>query len=731
MSEARAVPTNGSRVLRFGLFEVDQNAGELRRNGFRVRLQDQPLQILLTLLERPGDVVTREELRSRLWPDDTFVDFEHSINTAVRRLRDALGDSAENPRFVETVARRGYRFLAPVDGLLLAPVALEVPSRRVHATRRLWVFGAMGVALVVGAVVGWHAAHSSGSATTINERRLTANAAELPVIDGVISPDGKYLAFTDATGFHLRQVDSGETHTIALPAGFRARPRSWFPDGTHLVATSIAGPQQLESIWEIPLMGGSPRKLVEGGTYPAVSPDGAQVAYLASATQFKETSLNKEIWVTNAEGEQPRKVIGGGNDVFGPPSWSPDGKSLAYMRGKFSAGMPWIRCQLEILNLSTSQTNVLMAAPELGSTIAWAPDGRLIYSLSEAPPNQNDSNLWALRLDGRGRVLGNATRLTRGPGVASLISVTSDGKRLAFFRQAVEPDVYVADLEVNGTTLRAPPRRLTFDERADIPYSWAPDNQSVIFISDRNGTFNVFKQGVNDPEPELLVRGREDMIVPRLSPDGRSILFLVSPSAGATGEAKTRLMRAPIEGGPPQLVLEGHGISNQQCARLPSTVCILSRYEPGKEQFFYYDPYKGLGAEITKVEINSVNAFDFNWSLSPDGRNLVMARKEGVQQIPTIRVLPLGEGAEKTIPVPRFAGVGSLDWAADGKSVWATGYNSDASKSLLNITLAGNVRNLLSEKAMMLGWAIPSPDGKHLALWKAHGDSNVWMLENF
>jgi Tol biopolymer transport system component len=600
----------------------------------------------------------------------------------------------------------------------------------VHARLRWWVFGAVGFALIVGTVLGWHAAHSTGSIRTINERRLTANAAELPVTDGVISPDGKYLAFTDASGFHLRQVDSGETHTITLPVGFNARPRSWFPDGTHLLATSVAGPQEPEGIWEISLMGGSPRKLVERGTWPAVRPDGTMVAYLASATQFKETSLNKEIWITNADGENPHKVMGGGDDVFGPPAWSPDGKRLAYMRGRFSAGMPWIRCQLEITNLSTGETNVLVAAPELGSTIAWAPDGRLIYSLGEAPPNQNDSNLWALRLDSWGRVLGNATRLTRGPGVASLISVTSDGKRLAFFRQAVEPDVYVADLAANGTRLTSP-RRLTLDDRADFPYSWTPDSQSVIFVSDRNGAFNVFRQGMQDTEPELLVRGREDMIVPRLSPDGHDILFLVTPSAGATADTKTRLMRVPLTGGPPQTVLEAPGISNQQCARLPSTVCILSRYQPGKEQFFFFDPEKGLGAQIAKAEINSVNSFDFNWSLSADGRMLVMARKEGIQQVPTIRLLPVGEGAEKTIPVPGFAGVGSLDWAADSKSVWATGYNSDASKSLLNITLTGKVRSLLSEKAMTLGWAIPSPDGKHLALWKAHGDSNVWMLENF
>src|SRR5919198_658309 len=125
------VPTSTRDVLRFGAFEVDRNAGELRRNGVKVRLQDQPLQILLTLIDRPGQIVTRDELRTRLWPDDTFVDFEHSINTAVRRLRDALGDSAENPHYVETVARKGYRFLAQVNGSVIAEPA-PTPTSPTH-----------------------------------------------------------------------------------------------------------------------------------------------------------------------------------------------------------------------------------------------------------------------------------------------------------------------------------------------------------------------------------------------------------------------------------------------------------------------------------------------------------------------------------------------------------------------------------------------------------------------
>src|SRR6266851_3925357 len=103
------------RIARFGIFELDLFAGELRKNGAKLRLQEQPFRVLAFLLERPGDVVTREELRLTLWPADTFVDFDHSLNTAVNKLRETLGDSASSPRYIETLARRGYRFIAPVQ----------------------------------------------------------------------------------------------------------------------------------------------------------------------------------------------------------------------------------------------------------------------------------------------------------------------------------------------------------------------------------------------------------------------------------------------------------------------------------------------------------------------------------------------------------------------------------------------------------------------------------------
>lgn len=117
------MPSSSPRLVRFGVFEVNFDSGELRKNGARIRLQEQPFQVLAALLERGGQVVTREELREKIWPADTFVDFDHSLNTAVNKIREALGDSASSPRFVETLARRGYRFIAPVNGAAAIPNA--------------------------------------------------------------------------------------------------------------------------------------------------------------------------------------------------------------------------------------------------------------------------------------------------------------------------------------------------------------------------------------------------------------------------------------------------------------------------------------------------------------------------------------------------------------------------------------------------------------------------------
>src|SRR5207245_7269225 len=152
----------------------------------------------------------------------TFVDFDHGLNAAIRRLRDALGDSAENPRFVETVARRGYRFFAPINGAAATVIAPSAPRFAAHSRR--WRIFASAAVLLVGVAVGWVLGHWSRQPIQIRQQRLTANPEDDPVLGAAISPDDQYLAFSDKTRFYLRQIDTRETPPQNLPTGSASAP---------------------------------------------------------------------------------------------------------------------------------------------------------------------------------------------------------------------------------------------------------------------------------------------------------------------------------------------------------------------------------------------------------------------------------------------------------------------------------------------------------------------------
>jgi DNA-binding winged helix-turn-helix (wHTH) protein len=316
--------------IRFGIFELDLEAGELRRNGSKIRLQEQPFQILVSLLERPGKVVTRDELRKKLWPADTFVDFDHGLNAAIRRLREALDDSAETPRFVETVARRGYRFIGPVD-VPLAPAvgpSEQVPSVAaapsvgqpvrassaallVVAKRQKFgvAVGVFTVLIVLGVSFAWYLTHRPPSAPlALKERRLTASASENPVTQGVISPDGKYLAYGDQRGLHLKLIPTGEITNIPQPPGVSAGqwwPNAWFPDGTKFITAGFELGQELPSAWVVSVIGGLPRKLRDDADPWSVSPDGALIAF-GTGDYFHG---RRDIWVMGPQGEEPRRLV--------------------------------------------------------------------------------------------------------------------------------------------------------------------------------------------------------------------------------------------------------------------------------------------------------------------------------------------------------------------------------------------------------------------------------------
>src|SRR5947207_10088436 len=158
-------PVSTSEVLRFGVFELDLERAELRKQGLRIRLQDQPLKVLQLLLKNHGEIVTREQLRTTIWPANTFVEFDHGLYSAMARLRETLGDSSESPRFIETVARRGYRFIAPVTspGIVEAPVSELPPIKRQPRSRRIVLSvlaGLLAGALLLGVALGFNLANS-------------------------------------------------------------------------------------------------------------------------------------------------------------------------------------------------------------------------------------------------------------------------------------------------------------------------------------------------------------------------------------------------------------------------------------------------------------------------------------------------------------------------------------------------------------------------------------------
>jgi len=724
---------NSSRIVRFGVFEVDLRAGELRRGGLKVKLQEQPLQVLTALLEHAGEVVTREELRTKLWPAETFVDFDHGLNAAVRRLRDALGDSADTPRFVETVARRGYRFIFPVPGLA-PPIGEPFPigDNEVSLSPRPWRKTVLLVGLLLLAVGSslWFLRPVLPK-PQLTERPLTANPDDVPVTSSAISPDGKYLAFTDKTGFYLRQIDGGETHTVTLPKGFDALAESWFPDSTHLVVSWVENPKKPSSLWEISIMGGTPRKLADEGQAARVSPDGSKIAFLSG--KFDQS----EIWLMHADGSEAKKVVTADEADFSPVAWAPDGRGLAYVRTTYLSHS--LETKIEIADIGSGRTEIVLSKPGLGPALSWTQTGRLIYSLQEPVPNRNDFNLWWVQLDsGTAGTRGPSTRVTSDRGLAAGLSVSKDGKLLAFRRWALQNDVYVADLEAGGKRMGTS-QRLTQDERQDYPYSWTPDSKAVFFTSDRDGVFHIFKQAIGQTQPELVVGGNDDLALPRLTPDGSSLLYLVMPKPGESSQ-NVRIMRMPLTGGPSQFVLQAPLMWNHQCARISSTLCIYSWTGPNQEKFFSFDPMDGTGKLMATVEGGPLN-----WALSPDGKYLAMVKRGFqtdfgmVQTNLGIQILSILDGSKRTIPVPGWAGITTVDWSADGKSLWTGAFHTKQgwrfagleSFTLLNIDLNGRVTATLAKGNVSFYWAISSPDGHRLALATAADSSNVWLLQNF
>src|SRR5215467_972239 len=340
MSSLRSDP----RVVRFGVFVVDISAGELRKQGRLIKLQEQPLQVLELLLSRPGEVVTREEMQQTLWPADTFVEFDQGLNTAIKKIRTALGDSAENPRFIETIPRKGYRFIAPVQGYAAPSVVAQRTGRR-----RFWPTATVSAIVVIGGCVLW---------LHMNQRREPAPApVPLTSYPGSevlpsFSPDGNQVAFAWNTAenppihsnfdIYLKLIDGSEAVRLTHDPADELSP-AWSPDGRYIAFLRTLSAERV-GVFLIPAIRGYVKKLAEvyGNPkwlfYSSLSwfPDGKRLAVMDKASPGDPYAL----FLLSAETGEKRRLTSPPHGIHGDgnPAVSPDGRALAFSRSVTAFG---------------------------------------------------------------------------------------------------------------------------------------------------------------------------------------------------------------------------------------------------------------------------------------------------------------------------------------------------------------------------------------------------------
>ena len=601
-----------------------------------------------------------------------------------------------------------------------------------HRARRLWpILIAIPVVLLLVGFGSWYflRGRGPGPVPEMKQRRLTANPPSNPLSGAVISPDGKYLAYADGFGLHVKLIDTGEIQTVRQPEGLEAGavwlPTAWFPDGTKIVADVQQSGSRF-SVWVVSVLGGTARQIRDDALAWSVSPDGTQIAFTSGPTIYG--SASREIWLMNAGGEQAPKFYGGREgDGFARVIWSPSGERIAYVR--FEEAQHENSLVVESRDLKGENLTTIAAGVQLRDYY-WMPDGRILLSRVEPGVSQNDSNLWDLKVNPRSGVpAGKPRKLTDWAGFAAInLSSSADGKRLCMQRMIFQSHIFVGQLNRVDVPLETP-RPLTIDEHGDMPFSWTPDSKAVIFVSDRNGHTDIFKQALDQDTPETLVTGGEDKVAARVSSDGSWLIYGVGLRAGGSA-SWVELMRMRLAGGPSEKILEAHGLDYFACARVPSSLCVMNERTRDQKQiaFVAFDPLKGRGETLATISVDA--AAPYRYGLSPSGSQMAVVKarvNEG-----RIRVVPLGGGPEQEINVKDWSDLNSLDWAPDGKGLYVTS-QSPTGPVLLYVDLQGNAHVLWKQKGTFetWSWTIPSPDGKHLAILGEAVSSNAWMMEGY
>ena len=353
------------------------------------------------------------------------------------------------------------------------PVARAEGGRpeTIHWSRVRLAARALILATIAGVVFGvwWHRRKGEVPPQLV-ERQLTTNSNEDLVMSASISPDGKYVAYCSASGLHLRVLATGEEHDLPLPDQKDRMIITWFPDGNALLLNTVdVGTSEYSgAIWKTSVLGGNPIKVRDDALFPAVSPNGSEVAIVSNKSH--------DIWLTDAQGNDARLWLAGNEDCLMQPQWSPDGRYLAYLQISAST----TQMSVNVRGIDGGAASVVVSDPRLESwtVLCWLHDWRLIYSLHT---KSDEANLWAIRVDSAtGRPTGNAAQLTHWNNqFANTLNASLDGKTIAALRMSAQADVYLGDLTNQGRGMEKP-RRFTLDDRDDAPDTWTRDSRALL-----------------------------------------------------------------------------------------------------------------------------------------------------------------------------------------------------------------------------------------------------------
>lgn len=698
--------------IRFDVFEVDLRAGELLKENQKIKLQEQPCRVLFLLLQRAGEVVTRDELRQELWPADTFVDFDHGLNSAVARLREALRDSAEKPRFIETVAKRGYRFIAPIQTNVenqTKTASIVVPRPR-PPFAWVWIGATICLALV-----------SSASIWALYRPRPDTQLAKIEVVPLIglrgyqatpaFSPDGTLVAFRQSDGAShtgIYEAVVGGEKSIQLTNGPGDCCPTWSPDGRQ-IAYSRYTPGNTFSIFSIPALGGTERRLYRGpdhlGGGLSWSADGSSIAFTESHESDPTIAWISVLSVADSSIRKISSPTPGWIDRS--PSYSPDGNRLAFVRSAVAG----VSNDLYVMSANGGPAKRLTFdhRPMTGS-LAWTSDSREIVFASARGATMG---LWVVAADGC------IPRPVAGPvGVAEWPTIPAKIDNTLVYEQGTgKADVWRVDLKDAKHPQKAP-FALVSEKGDKMRPELSPDGKKVAFESDRLGFWDIWTCDVDGSICDQVTSLHGTAGRARWSPNGHYIAFEFHPLE------RSEVYVVEVPGGVPRLLPTIPGSDNLSPSWSRDGKWIYFASKRGSEPFqIWKTPVQG-GTPLQLTRHGGISPVE-----SFDGRYLYYSKYEqdGIWR------MPLQGGDDETKVLSDIDPGSWPNWALSPEGIYFLKFGKFPHAELAFFDFATGKTHILLPLDKKLGWGLSlSADGKSIVYIQGQfAESNLMLVRNF